>query len=218
MSHERIPVHHILFDAAETLITKPDLLDRLCRTLELSGHSLDLGFVRERHKIVSESIQFPDKPDLEFYQVFNARLLATLGVPPSQALVEEVFAACRGLDWNAFDDTASLHELNQPISVLSNFHRGLYNILNQFFDDMFEHVFVSEELGTAKPNTDFFQIALERLGCEPKHVLYVGDSIFLDMRPAAQLGMQVCLIDRHHHFEHFTPRVSDLSQLVYFLT
>jgi putative hydrolase of the HAD superfamily len=44
-----------------------------------------------------------------------------------------------------------------------------------------------------KPNLGIFRLAAEQLGEQPEHILYVGDRIDCDMRPALQLGMHPVL-------------------------
>jgi len=54
-------------------------------------------------------------------------------------------------------------------------------------------VFISEEMGIAKPNSKIFRIACERLGVEPGDALYVGDNAPMDMDPAHEAGLLTCL-------------------------
>ncbi len=57
----------------------------------------------------------------------------------------------------------------------------------------FEHVLISEELGAAKPDPAFFEIALARLGRPaPEEVLVVGDSLSSDIAGGAAAGLDTC--------------------------
>jgi putative hydrolase of the HAD superfamily len=47
----------------------------------------------------------------------------------------------------------------------------------------------SSEVGMRKPHPAIFERALEELGVEPEHALFVGDRLFEDVRGAAELGM-----------------------------
>ncbi len=52
---------------------------------------------------------------------------------------------------------------------------------------------ISEELGAAKPDTAFFDLAFERLGQPSKaDVLMIGDSLSSDMRGASRYGLDTC--------------------------
>ncbi|MFC7485000.1 HAD family hydrolase [Luedemannella flava] len=56
-------------------------------------------------------------------------------------------------------------------------------------DTLVDELFVSEELGFAKPDPAAFQAVLGRLGAQPGEVLVVGDSMSADVAPARALGM-----------------------------
>ena len=50
-------------------------------------------------------------------------------------------------------------------------------------------VFVSDQIGIAKPNPKLYQTALADLGLAPERVMYVGDNPSQDVTPPAGLGM-----------------------------
>jgi putative hydrolase of the HAD superfamily len=47
----------------------------------------------------------------------------------------------------------------------------------------------SSEVGLRKPHPAIFERALEALGVEPEHALFVGDRLYEDVRGAGELGM-----------------------------
>ena len=51
----------------------------------------------------------------------------------------------------------------------------------------------------------------------PQEILYIGDSVKLDMEPAIKIGFNVCLIDRDNYFDGFNPRISNLEMLNKFI-
>ena len=54
-------------------------------------------------------------------------------------------------------------------------------------------IIISEEIGWAKPDREFFEMALMRIGTPPKHrVLVVGDSWQSDIRGAVGFGLDAC--------------------------
>jgi len=63
-----------------------------------------------------------------------------------------------GLISNAFDD-------------LRNF------IVKEKFDDAFDHMVISAEVGAAKPKAKIYQIALEQFGVSPSEAVFVDDFI-----------------------------------------
>ena len=54
-------------------------------------------------------------------------------------------------------------------------------------------IFISEEIGVAKPHPRIFLTACERLGVEPGETLYVGDDPVRDVDPAHGAGLLTCL-------------------------
>jgi HAD superfamily hydrolase (TIGR01549 family) len=54
----------------------------------------------------------------------------------------------------------------------------------------------SEDWGAAKPDPDFFRRMIEAVPAGPDAILYVGDRLDNDIRPAARLGLRTALIRR----------------------
>ncbi|MHC5052103.1 MAG: TIGR02253 family HAD-type hydrolase [Planctomycetota bacterium] len=54
-------------------------------------------------------------------------------------------------------------------------------------------IYISEEIGIAKPHPKIFLIACEKLGVAPADALYVGDNPITDIDPAREAGMHTCL-------------------------
>ncbi len=54
-------------------------------------------------------------------------------------------------------------------------------------------IFISEEIGVAKPHPKIFLVACEALGTEPNETLYVGDHPKKDIDSAHEAGLVTCL-------------------------
>ncbi|MHC4939165.1 MAG: TIGR02253 family HAD-type hydrolase [Planctomycetota bacterium] len=54
-------------------------------------------------------------------------------------------------------------------------------------------IFISEDLGVAKPHPRIFQIACEALQVDPGEVLYIGDNPIKDVDAAHEAGLITCL-------------------------
>ncbi len=57
---------------------------------------------------------------------------------------------------------------------------GLYNL--------FEHIYLSEEVGICKPNKDFFELPIKKYSIFPHQMLHIGDSDFFDIDAAQEVG------------------------------
>ncbi len=206
-------IKYILFDAANTLIHKPLLWERFQGVLNKSGYLIPDDHLKKNHKLLSEAIHFPDRTSGAFYRNFNAEVLYSLGIIPSMKILDEIFEACTYLDWVKFEDTKVISSLPVPIGILSNFNSGLEKKINDIFGPMFSHIVGSEAQGFGKPDQRFYQLALDRIGLSAKHILYIGDSIKLDMEPAQNLGFRTLLIDRDKIFPFFNRRIESLKQI-----
>jgi HAD superfamily hydrolase (TIGR01549 family) len=54
----------------------------------------------------------------------------------------------------------------------------------------------SDDWGVAKPDPQFFRCVADVAPCEPGEILYVGDRLDNDVRPAAAMGLRTALIRR----------------------
>jgi len=103
---------YLLFDAANTLIYKPNLWERILKVLQDNGYKISETELKLRHKLFSEIINFPDTTSRDFYEEFNSELLMALGIIPDENLLKELFEACSYLPWQAFDDCEEIKKLD----------------------------------------------------------------------------------------------------------
>ncbi len=62
----------------------------------------------------------------------------------------------------------------------------------------FEELFISQELGCRKPQKEYFDIVLSRLGnVEKEKILVVGDSLTSDVKGGIDAGLDVCWYNPH---------------------
>lgn len=204
----------LLFDAANTLIHKPDLWIRISGVLQKYNIEVDQVELRKKHKLLSEIVHFPDRTSAEFYRIFNYEFLLSLGIVAGNQMLDELFEACTYLPWRAFDDTRSLENIPVKKAILSNFNTKLAEHINEIFPrNFFDAIIGSEKEGIAKPDIAFYQRALAILDEEPGSILYIGDSLKLDILPARSLGIDAWLIDRDNNFNAFDKRITSLDEL-----
>lgn len=214
MSSERA-IRQILFDVADTLLHKPALWETIRATLEDAGIAAELGAIGRAHRATRELLTVPDRTGRDFYLTFNARFLEVLGILPTDTLVEQIYLNCRSLPWAPFADTTAITELGIPVGVVSNWDSTLRERLQQHFSEIvFTPVVVSAEYGTAKPNPQIYLEAVRQTGLRPNEILFIGDSVRLDMVPAVQAGMTAVLVDRHGFYPAFNGiRIASLMDL-----
>ena len=210
-------IQYVLFDVSGTLLYKPTLYDTIFQVLNKNGYEVSLSEIKHKHKIISEVIHFPDNTDKQFYKIFNAELLYALGIIPNDTILENIFLKCSYLSWERFDDTDLLSQIRLPIGVLSNFNSSLKEKLNHFFGTIFDTILVSEELGMAKPSIEFYTKAIKKISIFPENILYIGDSLKLDIEPALKVGMKTLLIDRENYYPNSDYAIKDLKQILNYL-
>ena len=81
-----------------------------------------------------------------------------------------------------------------PISMWSNIH--VENILPVLGVDSkwFTHFLSPDEVKNPKPALDGFRLVIERSKLSPQNILFIGDSLDKEIRPAKSLGIQAGLI------------------------
>jgi len=111
-------IKYIIFDVSGTLLGKPTLYSCIKKVIFEFGYNVSLIEIKQKHKLLSEVIHFPDRTDASFYQKFNSELLYLLGIVPTEEIVNSIFKNCTYLPWEKYDDTNILSELNLPLSIV----------------------------------------------------------------------------------------------------
>jgi putative hydrolase of the HAD superfamily len=203
----------LLLDAANTIIYKPRFYINFIKVLDQYGITISMQDLQMHHKVISECYHFPDKTSREFYMKFNGEVLYSLGIIPTEQMLQSIFSACSYIEWEKFEDTKYLSSLSCTKSILSNFHGGLNLILDKLFLNEFKVVTISENEKVRKPDKVFFEIAIKNLAVDPAEIIYIGDSIKLDLEPGLNAGMNAWLIDRNNNYPYCKRRLQSLKEI-----
>lgn len=206
-------IKFIYFDAANTLIHKPDLWMRFNEVLTKYGHIIDVNILKKQHKLISENVKFPDNTSRDFYSSFNSEVLRSLGVASDNKILDDIYNACTYLPWKTFDDVESLKDIKIPMGIISNFNSSLKAKITSLFEISFKEFVVSENISVAKPDKRIFEYAINKVNIDPADILFIGDSITLDIEPAQSIGMQAYLIDRDGIYPDFKSRINSFYEL-----
>jgi HAD superfamily hydrolase (TIGR01549 family) len=103
----------------------------------------------------------------------------------------ELFA--RGEPWKLADQAVqtltTLKDKNYRLAVLSNNDSRLRSVLRELqVDHLFEHLFISSELGFEKPQIEIFHAVEETLEVTPQEIMHLGDSYSRDYLGAQESG------------------------------
>ncbi|WP_129841522.1 HAD family hydrolase [Streptomyces sp. RFCAC02] len=90
-----------------------------------------------------------------------------------------------------------LRQAGLLVGVAANQSEATTIILRRLFESTVDLIATSYDTGgIEKPDPRFFQIMAQALRLEPHEVLYVGDRLDEDIRPAGAAGLQTALINR----------------------
>jgi len=104
-------------------------------------------------------------------------------------------------DWPPFADTVEgLQALarHYQLVILSNIDDELFALSAPHLQVEFTHVITAQQVGSYKPNSRNFAVALERVGAPKEQVLHVAQSLFHDIEPANAIGLTTVWVNRRH--------------------
>ncbi len=120
-----------------------------------------------------------DEPALE------QRVAALLGVEP-EGLIDGLFTGVAP-DLEMLDAVRRAHAAGVRTGLVSN-SWGIHRYPHELFDELFDGVVISGELGIRKPSRRMYELGAERAGVPAERCVYVDDLPF-NLTPAEQLGM-----------------------------
>lgn len=72
-------------------------------------------------------------------------------------------------------------------------------LTNSGLDKIFDYIFISEEVGYEKPNKEFFDEVIKKVGIDSlKNALIIGDSLSSDIRGGINAGIDTCWYNPAH--------------------
>ncbi|WP_018290320.1 HAD-IA family hydrolase [Verrucomicrobium sp. 3C] len=125
-----------------------------------------------------------------------------LGPERWEAMVEELYEQYgRGAAWRLYPETrrvlADLRDLGLRLGVLSNWDRRARRVLADLgLIEFFSAIFLSAELGAAKPDPRLYRLVAERLGYPPGALLLVGDDPENDGTAPRACGYAIWVVRR----------------------
>ena len=121
---------------------------------------------------------------------FEARFAAMLGVADHEGLIARLFGGMQQ-DEAMFDAVAAARRAGIRTGLVSN-SWGEEGYDRARFDELFDVLVISGELGIRKPAPEIYALAAERLERPPERCVFVDD-LPGNLKPAAALGMATVL-------------------------
>ncbi len=223
-------IQAITFDAGHTLFQPSPSVGSVYREVMLrhgldnSENALELGF-RKAFSHVSKNSEILDgeKREKDYWRRIVKETLKGLESPGEgfDSLFEELWTEFgHGRRWRTEAGTTAtlkaLKEARYRLSILSNWDKRLRIVVSDFgYENLFEHLFISSEIGFEKPHAGIFKHAAKRLELEPSRMLHVGDSLKEDLIGARNAGFQAALLSQENvEVPSGTIRIAKLSELI----
>jgi len=192
----------LLFDADGTLFdynrAEAAALKNTFQSLKLPFEDGYLDIYQRINKQLWQALeQHQIKPAVLRYRRFELLLeaiqLSGSARQMSSAYVEQL-AICSELLDGAHDVLQTLQE-KYRLAIVTNGLEAVQRsrLAHSTIRDYITELIISEEIGAAKPQAEFFDAAFSRLGNPPKrNVLIIGDSLTSDIQGGVDYGLDTC--------------------------
>jgi len=121
---------------------------------------------------------------------FEPRFAAVVGVEDHAGLIGRLFAGMAP-DGRMLDGVAAARRAGVRTGLVSN-SWGEAGYDRSRFEELFDAVVISGEVGIRKPDPEIYALAAERLGREPERIVFVDD-LPGNLKPARAIGMATVL-------------------------
>jgi epoxide hydrolase-like predicted phosphatase len=137
-----------------------------------------------------------------------ASIVKRLKRPASEIpLIREEFFAGDIVDRTLVEYIRSLRG-KYKVGLISNAWSDLRDfIVREKFDDVFDKMIISAEVGAVKPEPKIFQIALEHFGVKPREAVFVDD-FYINIEGCEKVGIKGI------HFKDAESTLKQLKQLL----
>lgn len=213
-------IKNFIFDFGGVLIEKTfvlkNLLDMIETDLNISIPRDDNSYIRKVKRGLSSgritTQEFLQKLFEKYYYPFQKTDGA---LPPKKVNVEyyvelwfDLYSQVTNLSLDMAEIIERLHQADYTVSLMSNTHdiHAKSNFLKGFYD-IFDYVFLSNEIGFIKPDMDKYKYVLNKLDTKPKKCVFIDDKI-QNLVPARDLGI---IVIRFESFEKFKNQLNELG-------
>lgn len=137
----------------------------------------------------------------------------------------EPLSKCATVEPNIKETLAELKNMNLILAILSNTFINDIALEKQLTDlgilDFFDERMYSYQFPFRKPNRRIFRAAAKRIDLPAENIMFVGDKINADIRPALKIGMTAVMKKAHTNARRTPPKaaykiekISQLPQLI----
>jgi len=213
-------IKHFIFDFGGVLIEKTfvlkNLLDIIETDLNISIPRDENSYSRKVKRGLSSGRITTQKFLQKLFEKYYYPFQKTDGaLPPKKVNVEyyvelwfDLYSQVTNLSLDMAEIIERLHQADYTVSLMSNTHdlHAKSNYLRGFYD-IFDNVFLSNEIGFIKPDMDKYKYVLKKLDTKPKKCVFIDDKV-QNLVPARDLGI---IVIRFESFEKFKNQLNELG-------
>lgn len=180
-------IRAVVFDVGECLVNETREYGTWADWLQVPRHTFAamFGAVIAQGRDYRETFQ-AFRPGFDLYAEREAR--AAAGRPETFG-EEDLYPEVR-------DSLKALRADGLWLGIAGNQTVRAGTILRELFTQDVDLIGTSDDWGASKPDPSFFHRVAEVVPAEPGEILYVGDRVDNDVRPAVAAGMQTALVHR----------------------
>ncbi len=155
---------------------------RLAKRLGMTSRDLEKIIFESESSIRASTGEIPE-------EAHRQAIAKALGVSRVEAekIIAEFFSGDL-MDIVLLDFLRSLHP-ERKVGLISNAWSGLRAVITSLdFEDVFDEMIISAEVGLMKPDPRIYRLALEKTGVQPAESVFLDD-VLINVEAARSLGM-----------------------------
>jgi len=160
---------------------------------EIAPFWLEKFFNQEQSQLIKEAVVGPGDLGINDEAKIYNELSRLTGVKPNQIAIE--WMELVKIDTKLVE-LIRMYRKHHKVYLLSNaVSTFLNNILNKYqLKDLFNDIFISSEMGLAKPDKKFFEYVLNKIQADKSQMIFIDDNI-RNVNSAKDLGITSILFE-----------------------
>jgi HAD superfamily hydrolase (TIGR01509 family) len=180
-----MPIKAVYFDLGGVIVRTEDKAPRAALGMEFGKSYREMDIAVFENRSSAEASIGKISEDQHWQNVIETLGLAEADIPRVRA----AFFAGDMIDWDIVNFLRGLRGQIKT-GLISNAWSGLRPwMVSQKFDDAFDQLIISAEVGMMKPDADIYQHALEKLGVQAHEAVFVDD-VEKNIAACEALGMK----------------------------
>ncbi|MFX1259120.1 MAG: HAD family hydrolase [Promethearchaeota archaeon] len=212
-------IKHFIFDFSGVMIERSFVLENLLKIirddLKISIDRSDPFFRKNKRRLSSgriSALEFLEKIFEKNYYPYEKENGA---LPPKRVNIQyylelwfQLYSKITRFSCDMEIIVQRLHQAGYIVSLMSNVY-DIYAKSNELrgFYDIFDNVFLSNEIGLIKPDFDKYKYVLNKLDAKPKQCIFIDDKI-QNLIPARELGI---IVARFESIEKFNKQLDKMG-------